>query len=87
MPWRHPPQVDAAGLETVPVPARRPASCDSATSTLTYAGVAYRMGDQVAAGGGWSPTDDMTIPSAREPDSSGDVTHVHDPSLAPMPMW
>ena len=70
---------------TLPVFPRSLASWNDETLTLTYGGVAYEMGDPVAAGGGWGPpSEDMDIPDACEPDAYGDVMHVQDTSLAPM---
>jgi hypothetical protein len=69
----------------VPVFPRKYASWDDAREVLTFGGVEYEMGDEIAAGGGWGPpSDDIDLPAACEPDASGDVMYVQDTSLAPM---
>lgn len=69
----------------VPVFPRKYASWDAHREVLTFAGVEYRMGDTIAAAGGWvGPTEDAIIPPTCSPDASGDVMLVQDTSLAPM---
>lgn len=76
---------DADGLSTVPVFTRQLAAWDADAEVLTYAGVDYPMGTEVAAGGGWGePTADMVIPEACEPDEWGEVMYVQDTTLATM---
>lgn len=77
---------EANALEpTLPVFPRSLASWNNEAQTLTYGGVPYEVGDEVAAGGGWGPpTEDTDIPAACEPDAYGDVMYVQDTSLAPM---
>jgi uncharacterized protein YceK len=70
---------------TLPVFSRSLATWDNDAETLTYDGVPYELGDEVAAGGGWGPpTENMDIPDACEPDSYGDVMYVQDTTLTPM---
>ncbi len=69
----------------VPVFPRKYVSWDAGREMLTFNGVEYEMGDEIAAGGGWvPPTDDMEFPTTCEPDASGDVMLVQDTSLATM---
>lgn len=64
---------------------RKYTSWDGTRQVLTYSGVDYRMGDAIAAGGGWvQPTDSTIIPPTCELDASGDVMLVQDTSLATM---
>lgn len=73
------------GTFVVPAFPRRYASWDGTREVLTFNGVEYRMGDAIAAGGGWvAPTEDTVIPPACELDASGDVMLVQDTSLATM---
>ncbi len=70
---------------TLPVFSRSFASWDNDAQTLTYDGVPYELGDEVAAGGGWGPpSEDADVPAACKPDAYGDVMYVQDTSLAPM---
>ncbi|WP_062201459.1 hypothetical protein [Demequina salsinemoris] len=73
-----------ASSAALPVFSRALAAWDAASETLTYAGVRYKIGDWVEAGGGWiQPTASMTIPDACEADAWGDVVAVQDTSLEP----
>lgn len=76
---------DTEGFTTVPVLSRQLAAWDKASQTLTYYGVDFKMGDAVAAGGGWgSSTEEATIPAACSPDEYGEFMYVADASLLPL---
>ena len=81
------PSWDDVAADTYVLPAfpRTYTSWDGARDVLTYNGEDYRMGDQIAAGGGWvTPTEGTVIPPTCELDAGGDVMLIQDTSLATM---